>query len=148
MKLHTPLGNPDWGGFLLRVPLGAYFMLQGMSKLQDANGFSFVDEVRKINPVIFGVPVLREPLATLYGILLPYSEIVVGVFLIIGMWTTLAAIFSSLMLTSFVLAMGWMVKKEPLMVNKDLVLLGASLSLLYSGAGAWSIDRFRRSAGG
>lgn len=143
MKLHAPLGNAEYGGLLVRLPLGAYFGLQGLSKL--ANPVLFIEEVRKAKPTLMGINLLTEPLGSLYGILLPYMEIIVGALLIVGMWTTLASILSSLMLTSFILAVGWLVKSDPLLFNKDFVLLGASLSLLYIGGGAFSVDKFRRS---
>ena len=109
-------------------------MLAGLAKLDNLR--SFIGEVQK-----FGI--LPEPFSTLYAILLPYVEIVAGGMLIIGIWTTLAAICTSLMLASFVFAFGLFPPPGKLF-NKDILLLCASLSLLYSGAGAFSIDRFRK----
>jgi uncharacterized membrane protein YphA (DoxX/SURF4 family) len=76
--------------------------------------------------------------------LLPYFELAAGVLLIVGIWTTLAAMLTSLMLLSFVIAFGAFPKGGELLFNKDILLLAASVSLLYSGAGALSIDRFRK----
>lgn len=115
-----------------RLPIATYFMLAGYSKFQNSREFVIA---------VQGFGILPEPLATLYGILLPYVEMVIGALLFLGLWTTLCAIVTSLMLLSFIIALG-VYQGKPF--NKDIVLLGLSLSLLYSGAGAWSIDRFRK----
>lgn len=132
MKMHEPIGSPDYAALLVRIPLGVYFVMAGLMKLHSPE--AFVLSVRK-----FGV--LPEPIATLYGIMLPYFEILAGGFLVIGIWTTLAALLTSLMLISFVVALG-LKSHEPF--NKDVLLLGGSLSLLFSGAGRFSVDRFRK----
>ncbi len=132
MKFHEPMGNALYAGLFVRVPLGLYFVLAGLMKIKDADAFIAIVQQYKIIP---------EPLATLYGILLPYIEVGVGTMLILGSWTTLAAILCSLMLASFIMAVGI---REQRPFNKDILLLGAALSLLYSGAGALSIDRFRK----
>jgi uncharacterized membrane protein YphA (DoxX/SURF4 family) len=135
MKMNEPIGNPIWGPFILRITLGAYFVLAGWAKLANVPGF-----IREVQS--FGV--LPTQAATLYGILLPYFEIAAGFLLIVGIWTTLAALITSLMLLSFVLAFGVFPKTGDLLFNKDILLLAGSISLLYSGAGAISIDRFRK----
>ena len=130
--MNEPIGNALYGPLLARLPLGAYFLLAGYAKLQNPDKFVMV--VKK-----FGI--LPEPLATLYAILLPYVETISGGMLILGAWTTLFAILMSLMLASFIIAIGLF---EGMPFNKDLVLLGLSLSFLWSGSGACSIDRFRK----
>jgi uncharacterized membrane protein YphA (DoxX/SURF4 family) len=132
IKFHEPIGNGLYAGLLVRVPLGLYFVLAGLFKLKDPDAFVAIVQQKQVLP---------EPLGTLYGILLPYVEVGAGTFLIFGMWTTLAAIITSLMLLSFIIALGI---RDHQPFNKDILLLGAALSLLYSGAGAFSIDRFRK----
>ncbi|MBX7144695.1 MAG: DoxX family protein [Oligoflexia bacterium] len=132
--MNEPIGNPIWGPFLIRMTLGLYFMLAGYAKLDNIPGF--IKEVESFQ-------ILPPHLATLYGILLPYMEILGGTLLVIGIWTTLAAFVISLMLLSFVMAFG-VFPKGGYLFNKDVLLLAASISLLYSGAGAMSIDRFRK----
>ena len=134
IKLSEPLGNPLFAGLFVRLPLGVYFVMAGLMKLNTPE--AFVVSVRK-----FGI--LPEPLATLYGILLPYVEIAAGALMALGFWTTLSAILTSLMLLSFVIAFGI---RDQHPFNKDLILLFASISILFSGSGAWSIDRFRKNA--
>ena len=132
MKMHEPIGNPLYAGLLLRVPLGLFFVLAGLMKLKDPAAFV---------QVVHNYKVIPEPFSTLYGILLPYIEVGAGALLIIGMWTTLAASLCSLMLLSFLIAIGL---RDHQPFNKDILLLAVSLSLLYSGPGGWSIDRFRK----
>lgn len=135
MKMHERIGDHEFAGFFIRIPLGLYFALAGWEKLQ-APGI-FVDVVTKMK-------VLPEQVAVLYGILLPYVEIFAGGLLVLGAWTTLGAILCSLMLASFVMALGIYPDKASRLFNKDLVLLGASIALLYSGGGRFSIDLFRK----
>lgn len=132
--MNEPIGNPIWGPFFIRVALGAYFLLAGLAKLDNIQGF--IQEVQSFN-------ILSPHMSTLYGILLPYVEIAGGTLLILGIWTTLAALLISLMLLSFVIAFGFFPRGGS-MFNKDILLLAAALSLMYSGAGAMSIDRFRK----
>lgn len=134
MKMNEPIGNAMYGPLLIRVTLGAYFILAGLQKYEQHE--QFIREVQKFD-------ILPPQLAVLYGILLPYVEMLGGGLLVLGAWTTLAALISSLLLTSFVIAMGLYPTGRTLF-NKDVILLAASLSLLYSGAGALSIDRFRK----
>ena len=123
MKLSQPIGNGLYAPLIIRVALGSYFILAGRMKIDGLP--AFVEVVRKYN-------VLPDHLATLYATLLPF----------LGIWTTLAAMLTSLMLTSFVFALG-IFSHQPF--NKDIVLLAASLSLLYSGSGSLSVDLFRKS---
>ena len=130
--MNEPIAAEIWGPLMLRVPLGAYFLLAGLVKLDNPN--AFIGQIKAFH-------LLPDPLSVLYGILLPYFEIATGGLLILGAWMTLAGIVAALMLLSFVIALG-PYNGQPF--NKDILLLGGALSLLYSGAGAWSVDRFRK----
>ena len=134
MKMHEPIGNLIYGPLVARLPLAAYFIMAGLYKLDVPA--KFLGEVRTL-----GQAYLPEPMLTLYGILLPYVEIGAGGFLLVGIWTTFTSIILSLCLLSYIMALGFY---SGMPFNKDLVLLGLSLSLLYTGPGAFSIDRFRK----
>lgn len=134
MKMNEPCGNPIYAPFFVRISLGGYFLLAGLMKINHIP--AFIKEVQAFH-------ILPAHLATLYAIMLPYAEVVVGTMLLLGSWTTLAAILSSLMLLSFVIAIGIFPSSGDL-YNKDVILLCGSLSLLFSGAGAISVDRFRK----
>ena len=134
MKMDEPIGNPSWGPFFLRVAISAYFIMAGLSKLENPEGFL---------AAVRGMQVLPERAAIVFGIILPYLEIFAGTLCLIGFWTTLASILIIAMLGSFIIAIG--IKPSPLTpFNKDIVLLAATFSLLYTGAGAISLDRFRK----
>lgn len=133
-----PIGNPMFAPFFLRISLGLYFLMAGKAKLHSIP--AFVDEVNKIG-------ILPHPFGTLYGTVLPFAEVAAGFLLIVGLWTTVAALITSLMLVSFVVALGI----KPTQVgpfNKDLILLSASLAVMYLGAGFLSVDKFRDGGGG
>ncbi len=135
MKMNAPVGSSIYGPLLVRIGLGLYFVLAGLIKLDDPAGF--VQQVQSFN-------ILPARFSVVYGILLPYVEIFSGGLVLLGAWTTLGSILVSLLLVSFVSAFGLFPNGAPF--NKDLILLGAALSLLYSGAGALSIDKFRQSS--
>ncbi|MCB0332729.1 MAG: DoxX family protein [Bdellovibrionales bacterium] len=129
-----PVGDALYAPFFLRLALGSYFVLAGLAKLDDPG--AFVAQVQ-------GFEILPVQFATVYGILLPYVEIVSGGMLLCGMWTTLASIVTSLLLVSFIYAFGFFPPKSHLF-NKDVILLAISLSIMFSGSGAFSVDRFRK----
>lgn len=118
----------------LRVPLGLFFLMAGISKLSDPAGF-----VAMVNATVSGtVSWLPASLATAYGYALPYVEIVAGAAAILGFFTRWAGWLMSLMLLSFIMAFGVSVKGVPF--NKDIVFLGAALHLALKGSHFWSID--------
>lgn len=134
MKLADPVGNSLYAPLFIRCALGMYFILEGNIILSDHDAF-----IRDIH----GLQMLTAHSATLVGILLPYLEITAGILLVTGLWTILGAFLISVVLATFILALG-IFPKQGTPFNKDIILLAASLSLLYSGAGAFSIDLFRK----
>ncbi len=119
-----------------RIPLATYFMLAGWEKIHHPE--MFIEQVKKFR-------LLPEMFSVLVGIVLPYIETAAGALVLLGGWTTLGAIFLSLAIAFYVFASGVLFNSSFSPFNKDIVLLGLSLSLLWSGAGACSIDRFRKS---
>ena len=134
MKPSEPIGNPAWGAFFVRVAVGCFFVLKGLNEIQHA-------------PIPFnGVGVLKNlppHVNTLLGILVPYLEIACGALLVVGFWTIIGAICASSIALLFVYVVG-VFPKDAQLLNKDLVILAGSLSLLYTGAGAFSVDKFRK----
>ena len=133
MKLHEPFGNPIYAPLFLRLGIGSYFMLAGLAKLEQPD--KFVEQVNSF-------AIVPKQIGTLYGILLPYLEVGVGGLLLGGFWTTLAGMVASILLMTYIYAFGTFPGGQ--IMNKDLVLLSGTISLMYSGAGALSIDRFRK----
>ena len=112
MKMNQPIGQAYWAPLLVRLPMGIYFIMAGWGKLSYMQ--TFTEKVKAAG-------VMPDHLAVLYASLLPYVELVTGTFLIIGIWTTLAAILASLMLLSFILALG-IVQAEGHIFNKDILI--------------------------
>lgn len=136
MKMHEPVANSIYGPLILRATLGVYFFLAGITKLDNMD--AFVQVVRNVK-------ILPPNLALVYAILLPYFEVFVGILLVLGIWTTLAAILASAMLVSYIVAIGMFPHQGSELFNKDVILLAGTLSLLFTGSGAMSVDRFRKS---
>lgn len=139
MKLYEPIGKDVFGPFLIRVVLGSYFLIAGLIKIDYLE--AFVHQVQ-------GFDLIPKNLSAAYATLLPFLEVITGAFLIGGFWTTLAAGSASVLLVSFIIAFGVLpyggMPFGEYLFNKDLILLAASVSLMYTGGGAMSIDRFRR----
>jgi uncharacterized membrane protein YphA (DoxX/SURF4 family) len=129
-----PLWDSGIGGLLVRVPIGIYFFMAGRMKLENVGGF--VDTVQSFN-------VLPEDLAVLFGVTVPWLETIIGIFMVLGLWTTATAMVAGGMLVSYIVALG-LNPVSPMLFNKDVMILGAVLSLAASGAGALSVDKFRR----
>ena len=134
MKLNEPIGNSIYASLLVRLPVGAHLILLGMRHAE--MGPKFLEGAK-------GMRLFGEPFSTLYGILVPYLEIASGALIVVGLYTTLASIIAGAIVASFVMALGWWdgAKRLP---TPDVLLLGAVLSLLYSGPGALSFDRFKK----
>lgn len=133
MDFTKPILHKSLAGFFIRVPMGLYFIISGRLLMNDVQGFA--EGVKS-----FGL--VSDQIATVYAVVLPYMEFGVGILLLVGFWTSLSAILSSLMLLSFIYAYG-IYPNEITPFNKDIIWLGASFALLSIGAGAFSIDSFR-----
>jgi uncharacterized membrane protein YphA (DoxX/SURF4 family) len=135
MKINAPIGNATYAPLFIRLTLGSYFVLAGVSKLPLLN--AFIGQVKSL-------AVAPENVATLYATLLPYLEIFVGVAIAVGLWTTLTGLMAAVLLLSFVIAFG-IFPGEFQIFSKDIILAGAALSLMFSGPGAYSADNLRKS---
>lgn len=133
MNLDKPIFSPQLTGTFLRIPIGIYFFLSGRLLLQDPAGL--VEAIQYFN-------IANDHLAQLYGLSLPYLQIIIGVMLAVGFLTTLAAIGGVLLLASFIYAFG-IYPDQIIPFNKDIIWLASCLALLCSGPGAFSIDKFR-----
>jgi uncharacterized membrane protein YphA (DoxX/SURF4 family) len=136
MKVSEPIGTPDWAAFFVRMALGYYLFIQG---------YLHLSKVPQIVEQVKGFNVVPIHLAQLYGSLLPYLSFASGILLIIGYWTTLASIVSSIMIASFVYAF----KDYPASIlggppSVSMILLCSAISLLFSGSGAISLDNFKK----
>lgn len=97
MKMTEPIGSSLYAPVFIRCTLGLYFVLAGLAKLDNLPGF--ISEIQSFH-------ILPQHLATLYAIMLPYLEVGAGALLVLGAWTTLAALATSLILLSFIYVLG------------------------------------------
>lgn len=138
MKPSEPIGNAAWGAFFVRVAVGCFFVLKGLNEIQQAPLAIQANGMFRNMPPHMGM---------LLGILIPYLEVAAGGMLVVGFWTTVGAFFASIIALFFVYVVGVAPRDfHSHLLNKDLIVLAASLSLLYSGAGALSVDKFRKSS--
>jgi len=136
MKINEPVGQADYGPMFLRLTLGAYLVLTALAKLSNID--TFIEGVKSLG-VLQGHPVI------LYSVLVPYLEFAAGVLLLLGLWTTLASFLAALLLCSYI----YVFRVFPFggnIFNKDIILLAATICLMYTGAGAFSIDKARQSS--
>lgn len=82
--------------FVLRLGLGAIFLLAGLSKTT-APMAEFIGLARQWN-------ILPEPWVVIYATVLPWVELVTGVLLMFGAWPRFNSAFIALMLASFLIA--------------------------------------------
>jgi len=134
IKMNEPIGPTMMGPLIARLAVGSYFLMAGLSKLQMLS--AFVAQVKT-----FGV--LPDNVSSLYAVLLPYLEVFIGGCFILGLWTTMVGFMASALLMSFVFAFGFFPGSSDIF-NKDIVLLGAVLCLLYTGPGSYSLDHVRK----
>ena len=134
IKINEPIGDATYGPFFLRLAIGAYFILAALTKLGSME--IFIEAVK-------GLGVLRGDAAMVYSVLLPYLEFGAGILIVFGFWTTLGSMIAAVLLCSYL----YVFKVFPFssnLFNKDLILLAGTICLMYTGAGAFSIDKFRR----
>jgi uncharacterized membrane protein YphA (DoxX/SURF4 family) len=134
IKINEPIGAGIWAPFLIRLALGAYFIMAGLGKLEVLA--AFIEQVKS-----FGI--LPPNIAALYATLLPYVEVAIGGMMILGLWTTLTGLLSGFLLLTFVFAFGFFPGGHDIF-NKDLILCAAACSLLFSGPGVYALDNVRR----
>ncbi len=82
----------------IRVALGVMFLLSAAGKLGDLNGV--VAEVR-------GYGLLPEPLPIPFGYALPFGELALGLCLLLGLFTRLAAAGGGLLMIAFMIAIAY-----------------------------------------
>ena len=116
-----------WANLLLRISLGLIFLISGISKV-----FFYVRvPVEKILPF----------LGPEYGsIILGIAEIIVGLFLVIGLLTRYAALGAAILFAIFVISGLFLGMFQQAGLIKDIVLIFAALMLMADGARKWSLD--------
>ena len=138
--------DPLWILLVLRGYLGFTFLYAGLSKV---GGRSFFDSsapgslhatllaVRAHSPIggLLG-PVEHHSVA--FGLLIAAGETAVGIGVLLGLWTRVAALGGMLISLALFLTVSW--DATPWYTGADLVYLFAFTPLLLGGAGPWSAD--------
>lgn len=136
MKFFTDCScSSAWGGYaplVLRVVTGVIFAMHGYQKLMQMG-------VEGTAGFLMG---LGFPMATVFAVLLIVAELVGGLMLIAGFWThwtskvlavvALVALFTVHISNGFFMATGG--------YEFILLILAATVSLMITGAGAFSVD--------
>lgn len=141
-----------WAGLVVRLGLGAVWLFAGLSKLSDAAG-----SVRAVR----AYALLPEAVVPAVGYGLPVLEVGVGLLLVAGLGTRVAAILSAVLLVAFVvgIAAAWArglqiecgcfggggfaadaTAQYPWDIARDVALLALSAALAVRPRTAWAWD--------
>ena len=86
-----------WLTLLFRLILGGVLLVAGALKVTDP--YSSATSVRAYQ-------ILPVDLANFLGFVLPFAEVVIGIFLIVGIWVRLNAIAGGALMVMFIIAIG------------------------------------------
>ena len=86
-----------WLTFLFRLILGGVLLVAGALKVSDPYASATSVRAYQILPV---------DLANFLGFVLPFAEVVIGIFLIVGIWVRLNAIAGGTLMVMFIIAIG------------------------------------------
>lgn len=115
------------GNFLIRLTLGLVFLWAGIGKL-------FLNARPPIDQIITFIPLNTSLL--ILGII----EVIIGLLLVIGLFTRIAAWASAVLLLLFVIGgivLGLFIDAFLL---KDIALLAVALELAWTGSRMWGLD--------
>lgn len=155
-------GQLGWRLLPLRGFLGITFVYAGLQKLASPNYFhagsptSFVSQSRSLLSTSPIAPLLRMALhaPTLFALLIALGELAVGLGILVGLWTRVAAVGGIVLSLTFFLTVSW--STTPYFYGSDIVFVFAWTVFALCGAGgvlcvdAWiaaRADALPRSAG-
>ncbi len=118
----------NYSSLLLRIGLGIVFLYFGIyEKLLNPGITRTLMEASSISvPIPIGLFIL------LFGLL----EVVVGSFLILGMFTRITALIAALMIGTIIVQLGF------LAVPRDIALFAIAVSLVITGSKVFSVDAY------
>ena len=126
-----------WGNLFLRVLLGIIFAATGTGKLFMGNM-----PVEPIGGILSSLG-LNAISAAGFGLFLGILELMIGLMLILGLFTKIVGWVASITLLCFILGVGVMLGDGlfgQMMMFKDLGLLGGTLALAFQGSKGMSLD--------
>ena len=122
------------GLLLARVPLGVFFVIAGCNKLVHTGFRQFA------SANVGNVPAWASRDAARYYLLsLPFVEIVVGLLLVLGLFTRIAGLLSALIIASVIAALHTFTRDS--VPHPNLLFLGIALMTLFTGPGRMSLDK-------
>lgn len=130
----------------LRGFLGVTYVYAALQKLHDpafldpAAPGSFAAQAaafKHTSPVGFALGPAHDH-ALLFGLLIAFGELAVGLGTLLGLWTRLAAAGGVLLALTFFLTVSW--NTDPYYYGSDLGFAVAFLTLALAGPGRWSLD--------
>ena len=127
------------GNFLLRILLGFVFLFTGVGKL-----FLGMIPADMISGILNGMGMSFIP-AMAFGYALGVIELIVGLMLILGLFTKITAWVAAVLLLSFIIGVSIILGDGiagSAMMFKDLGLLGGALALAFQGSSFMSMDTF------
>ncbi|HWB54709.1 MAG TPA: DoxX family protein [Tepidisphaeraceae bacterium] len=140
--MRNPFASPtsaSVGLLIVRVPMGLYFVMAGWAKIFSLGVTNFVSKASGNLP-----PFLPDYLGKSYLYLLPFFELSMGALLIMGLWTRLAGLITSLILISIIWAVTG-ISDPNLPFHQNVIFLSVTLLLLFAGGGSFTVDRMIRS---
>ncbi len=144
-RLLASTNSPETGKALFptRIFLGVMFIYAALTKLTDSSFFdpasqnsvaSQMQASADSSPIGFLLNRLIEH-ATLVGYGIAIGELAIGLGLLFGIWTRVAAIGLALVSFSFLLTVSW--GTTPYFLNPDLAYLAAAIPFIYVGDGGF-----------
>lgn len=139
-----------------RLALGGLFVLAATMKLQDPQGFA---------DAIQGFKIVPDHIVKLLAFALPWTELIAGVLLILGVWTGAASLLIVLLLAGFIAGIVSVLARDLsttcacfgklefpcggevglCQIVRNAVLIGLAVPLLVFGPGKFSLDRAKTS---
>lgn len=127
---------PAWALLPLRIGVGVVFLVHGIQKLQWGNA-AVTQYFAKV-----GIP-----LASFWAPVVTWVELLCGAALLIGLLTRYAALLLAVEMVVAILKVhlpeGFFISSNDYGYEFALVLLGATLTLLFAGGGRPSVDQYR-----
>ncbi len=149
-----PFGAPvrawtlaEWALVPLRIFLGVTFIFAGLQKLANPNFF------RALSPISIQAQLIASshtspmrlllthliPFAKPIGVVISLAELAIGVGVLVGLWTRIAAVGGAVLSLSLFLTVSF--HASPYFTGADIVFFFAWLPFIVAGAGSWlSLD--------
>ncbi|WP_426573747.1 Rieske 2Fe-2S domain-containing protein [Aquihabitans sp. McL0605] len=146
----TRPAGPDRRSDIALVPLRAFlgitYAFAGLQKLASTSylsptataGVAAQMRAAAHTSPIAGVLGTVQQHATVFGLLIAFGELAVGIGMILGLWTRAAAVGGMALALSFLLAVSW--HSNPYYLGPDIVFLAAFTPFAIAPPSRWSVD--------